>query len=83
MSDSAEFTSDDKHELGGDVGDVDDEDDPDRFGNSILVRLARGGDRFSFNSSLGPFPFRFIATWTTNVNTLIVSQENKILIHIE
>ena len=44
------FISDDTHELGGDVGDTID----DRLGDSTLG-LSLGGDRFSFNSSLGPF----------------------------
>lgn len=44
------FISDDTHELGGDVGDT----VADRLGDSTLG-LSLGGDRFSFNSSLGPF----------------------------
>lgn len=44
--------SDDTHEVGGDIGDA----VADRFGESIL-RLALGGDRFSFSSSFGTFPF--------------------------
>lgn len=42
--------SDDTHELGGDVGDT----VADRLGDSTLG-LNLGGDRLSFNSSLGPF----------------------------
>lgn len=58
---SLEFSSVDTHELGGDVSDKDGETDIDRFGDSILNGLARGGKIFSFNSCLGPFLFRLIA----------------------
>lgn len=46
------FISDDTHELGGDVGDM----VADRLGESTPgLTLALGGDRFSVNSSFGPF----------------------------
>lgn len=47
---SSWLSSDDTHELGGDVGD----NVADRLGDSAW-RLALGGDRFSFKSSFGPF----------------------------
>lgn len=49
---SSWLSSDDTQELGGDVGDT----VADRLGDSCL-RLTLGGDRFSFKSSFGPFPF--------------------------
>lgn len=49
---SSWFSSDDTQELGGDVGDT----VADWVGDSSL-RSTLGGDRFSFNSSFGPFPF--------------------------
>lgn len=50
---SSWFNSEDTHELGGDVVG---ETVADRLGDSTL-RLALGGDKFSFRSSLGPLPF--------------------------
>lgn len=49
---SSWFSSEDTHELGGDVGDA----VADRVGESSL-RSALGGDRFSFKSSFGPLSF--------------------------
>uniref|UniRef100_A0A2P2JGL1 Uncharacterized protein n=1 Tax=Rhizophora mucronata TaxID=61149 RepID=A0A2P2JGL1_RHIMU len=49
---SSWLTSDDRQELGGEVGDT----VADRVGVSTLG-LALGGDRFSFRSSLGVLPF--------------------------
>lgn len=51
----------DKHELGGDVGEFDDDTDP--FGDSMLIKFTRGGDRFSFSSSFGLLlPFQLIVS---------------------
>lgn len=49
---SSWLSSDDTHELGGDVGDT----VADRLGDSANG-LALGGERFSFKSSFGPLPF--------------------------
>ena len=49
---SSWFSSEDRQELGGDVGDA----VADRVGDSSL-RSALGGERFSFRSSFGPLPF--------------------------
>jgi hypothetical protein len=42
--------SDETHELGGDT-------DGDRDGDDSILLFTLGGDRFSFKSSVGPFPF--------------------------
>lgn len=47
---SSWFSSDDTHELGGDVGDT----VAERLGDSTLG-FGLDGERFSFNSSFGPF----------------------------
>lgn len=49
---SSWLSSEDTHELGGDVGDT----VADRLGVSTCG-LPLGGDKFSFKSSFGPFPF--------------------------
>lgn len=51
---SSWLSSDDTHELGGEVG----ETEADRFGDESILRFALGGERFSFKSSLGLLPFR-------------------------
>lgn len=69
--------SDDTHELGGDVGDS----VADRLGDSTLG-LSLGGDRFSFNSSLGPFlrlifvMFMYIK-WTWIKHACNITNKNK------
>lgn len=65
------FISDDTHELGGDVGDT----VADRLGDSTLG-LSLGGDRFSFNSSLGPFlRLIFISLRIINLNQTYGKQQ--------
>jgi hypothetical protein len=55
-SESSWFSSDDTHELGGDVGG---DTVAERLGDSTLG-FGLGGDRFSFKSSFGPFPLRLL-----------------------
>lgn len=72
------FSSDETHELGGDVGDTVN----DRLGDSTRRWFIRGGDKFNLRSSFGPFLRLIFFSATFLIYNSFLGCLNSLLYHL-